>query len=43
MTYTVEGTGVCLGTDATATVDVTVTAAPDAGTASIADVNICEG
>ena len=43
LTYTVSGAGVCLGTDDVTTVDVTVTAAPDAGTASITDATICEG
>ena len=43
LTYTVSGVAGCLGTDATSTVDVTVTAAPEAGTTSITDANICEG
>ena len=38
-TYTVLGTAACVGTDAISTVSVAVTAAPNAGTAT--DANIC--
>ena len=43
MTYTVSGTAACIGTDATATINIDVTQAPDAGTLSAGDATLCSG
>lgn len=43
MTYTVSGTSYCLGTDATATININVTNAPTAGTLTALDSSLCSG
>jgi gliding motility-associated-like protein len=43
MTYTVVASGGCVGLDATATIDITVTQAATAGTASTLDATLCTG